>query len=182
MRTCARSPSYLYSHVNSLPSNLSSTSPIAFVGLANMGLSGTPVILSETKMRSCNPSESQLRTWSEFACFLQAGDSTFQKGGDDQIVVWQFTVDCFQLAGHTLGNNARLTCRPLLQPRHPLQASPLTSLPAVFWSLQIVAIVRLGPALHSRSTYRLPSRQLHGPRQSPESSQPIRFVVFPPDF
>lgn len=41
-RTWARSPSYLYSHVNFLPSNLSSTSPIAFVGFASMGFKGTP--------------------------------------------------------------------------------------------------------------------------------------------
>jgi hypothetical protein len=40
--TCARSPSYLYSHVNRRPSNRSSTSPIAFVGFASIGLSGTP--------------------------------------------------------------------------------------------------------------------------------------------
>lgn len=40
--TCARSPSYLYSQVKRLPSNLSSTSPIAFVGFANIGLRGTP--------------------------------------------------------------------------------------------------------------------------------------------
>lgn len=40
--TCARSPSYLYSHVNFLFSNLSRTSPIAFVGFASIGLRGTP--------------------------------------------------------------------------------------------------------------------------------------------
>lgn len=40
--TCALSPSYLYSHVNSLPSKRSNTSPIAFVGFANMGFNGVP--------------------------------------------------------------------------------------------------------------------------------------------
>lgn len=41
-QTWARSPSYLYSQVNCLFSNLSRTSPIALVGLASIGLSGTP--------------------------------------------------------------------------------------------------------------------------------------------
>jgi hypothetical protein len=41
-QTWARSPSYLYSQVNFLFSNLSRTSPIALVGLASIGLSGTP--------------------------------------------------------------------------------------------------------------------------------------------
>lgn len=39
---CALSPSYLYSHVNALPSNRSSTSVIDFVGRASMGFNGTP--------------------------------------------------------------------------------------------------------------------------------------------
>ena len=51
--TWARSPSYLYSHVNFLPSNLSSTSPMALVGFASMGLSGTPgVSLHSSRSRS----------------------------------------------------------------------------------------------------------------------------------
>ena len=41
-RTCARSPSYLYSHVNSTPLNLSSTSATPLVGFASIGLTGTP--------------------------------------------------------------------------------------------------------------------------------------------
>lgn len=40
--TCARSPSYLYSQVKGLPSNLSNTSETPVMGFASMGLTGTP--------------------------------------------------------------------------------------------------------------------------------------------
>ena len=42
INTCALSPSYLYSHVNSLSSNLCSTSLIPLVGWANIGFRGIP--------------------------------------------------------------------------------------------------------------------------------------------
>jgi len=41
--TCARSPSYFHSLLNSAPSNLRSTSSRPLVGCANIGLSGIPV-------------------------------------------------------------------------------------------------------------------------------------------
>jgi len=40
--TCARSPSYLYSQVKALFSNLDRTSLMPFVGWANIGFNGTP--------------------------------------------------------------------------------------------------------------------------------------------
>mmetsp|Transcript_25442 Transcript_25442/g.55246 ORF Transcript_25442/g.55246 Transcript_25442/m.55246 type:complete len:206 (-) Transcript_25442:1684-2301(-) len=53
--TCiwARSPSYLYSHVNSMSWNFSSTSPTALVALANMGLTGTPRVNWQCCSSSC---------------------------------------------------------------------------------------------------------------------------------
>ena len=53
--TCARSPSYLYSHVNFLPSNLSRTSPIAFVGFANIGFRGTTGVSLHSAFRPSMP-------------------------------------------------------------------------------------------------------------------------------
>ena len=43
MLTCALSPSYFHSQVNSAPSNLRSTSSSPLVGCANIGLSGMPI-------------------------------------------------------------------------------------------------------------------------------------------
>lgn len=55
---CARSPSYLYSQVKSLPSKRSRTSVMDLVGLANIGLRGTPGCNWQLSLRLLNPCSS----------------------------------------------------------------------------------------------------------------------------
>lgn len=55
--TCARSPSYLYSHVNSWSANFSSTSAMPFVALASIGFTGTPGVNLTWSGSSCSTSQ-----------------------------------------------------------------------------------------------------------------------------
>ena len=60
--TCARSPSYLYSHVNRPESKRSSTSEMPLVGFASIGFTGTPGVRRAWSWSSSMPCSSRAGT------------------------------------------------------------------------------------------------------------------------
>ena len=64
--TCARSPSYLYSHVKRALSNRSSTSATPLVGLASMGATGMPGVSEQVALARATPPSSSRGTMTSY--------------------------------------------------------------------------------------------------------------------
>lgn len=114
--TWARSPSYLYSQVNFLPSHLSRTSPIALVGFANIGFRGTPGVSLH---------------------FSRMVDIPSRRAGTTKSYVGSSLL-CYQI--QLLAQDEWFTCKRLLQYLNLLQAEPPACLGSISSPLSIILI------------------------------------------
>lgn len=99
--TWARSPSYLYSQVNSISWKRSNTSDIPFVGCASIGPTGMPVFIRSIKEeRGENEGRGRVKgkmmeregkksTWCECAVRGKSIYTVFDQMFHEELVVWQ---------------------------------------------------------------------------------------------